>query len=221
MAKAIRLVLLGAPGAGKGTQAKLLQERFAAPQISTGDILRKAVADQTQLGKQAADFMNRGVLVPDDVIIDMVGDRLAAEDCKQGFILDGFPRTIPQAENLDKLLTRIGLPLNCVLSVKVPHAEIVDRLSGRRTCKQCGALFHLKFDAPKTAGVCDKCGGALFQRDDDQEATIMKRLEVYETQTAPLASYYAKQGLLREVEGVGQIDEIRGRIYSALGDLVR
>lgn len=221
MAKAIRLVLLGAPGAGKGTQAKLLQERFAAPQISTGDILRKAVADQTQLGKQAADFMNRGVLVPDDVIIDMVGDRLAAEDCKQGFILDGFPRTIPQAESLDKLLTRIGLPLNCVLSVKVPHAEIVDRLSGRRTCKQCGALFHLKFDAPKTAGVCDKCGGALFQRDDDQEATIMKRLEVYETQTAPLASYYAKQGLLREVEGVGQIDEIRGRIYSALGDLVR
>lgn len=218
MAKAIRLVLLGAPGAGKGTQAKLLQEKYAAPQISTGDILRKAVADQTPLGKQAASFMNRGALVPDDVIIGMVGERLAAEDCKQGFILDGFPRTIPQAESLDEMLKRMGLPLNCVLSVTVPHTEIVERLSGRRTCKQCGALFHLKFDAPRTPGVCDKCGGELFQRDDDREATIMKRLEVYETQTAPLASYYAQQGLLREVDGVGKIDEIRSRVYSALGD---
>jgi len=221
LAKAIRLVLLGAPGAGKGTQAKLLQEKFAAPQISTGDILRKAVADQTALGKQAADFMNRGALVPDDLIINIVGERLAADDCKQGFILDGFPRTIPQAESLDATLKRMGQPLNCVLSVRVPHAEIVERLSGRRTCRKCGALFHITFDPPRAQGVCDKCGGELFQRDDDQEATIKKRLDVYESQTAPLASYYAKQGLLREVDGVGTIDEIRTRVYAALGDLVQ
>lgn len=221
MANGIRVVLLGAPGAGKGTQAKLLQEKFAAPQISTGDILRKAVADQTPLGKQAAEFINRGALVPDGVIIDMAGERLRAKDCAHGFVLDGFPRTIPQAESLDAMLKQMGLSLNCVLSFKVPQVEIVARLSGRRTCKNCGALSHAVFDPPRAAGVCDKCGGELVQREDDREATIRHRLEVYESQTAPLEKYYRDRALLREVEGVGTIDEISKRVFSALGDLVK
>ena len=221
MASEIRVVLLGAPGAGKGTQAKLLQETFGAPQISTGDILRKAVADQTPLGKQAADYINRGALVPDAVIVDMVGQRLQADDCKHGFILDGFPRTIPQAESLDALLARLRMSLNCVLSVKVPQAEIIARLSGRRTCKNCGGLFHVAFDPPKTADVCDQCGGALIQREDDSEATIKHRLEVYDNQTAPLVRYYRDRGLLRELDGVGGIDEIRKRVFAALGDLAK
>jgi len=219
LARAIRVVLLGAPGAGKGTQAKLLQEKFAAPQISTGDILRQAVADQTALGKQAADFIKRGALVPDDVIVGMIGERLKQSDCQHGFVLDGFPRTIPQAHSLDELLARLGCKLDCVLAVKVPQTEIVARLSGRRSCKNCGAPFHVSFDPPRAQGICDKCGGALIQREDDREATIKHRLEVYETQTAPLAEYYRTRGLLREIDGVGSIDQIRARIDSALGDL--
>ena len=221
MANGIRVVLLGAPGAGKGTQAKLLQEKFAAPQISTGDILRKAVADQTPLGKQAAEFITRGALVPDSVIIDLAAERLRAKDCARGFVLDGFPRTIPQAESLDAMLKQMSLALNCVLSFRVPQAELVARLSGRRTCKNCGAPYHAVFDPPRAAGVCDKCGGELVQRDDDREATVRHRLEVYEAQTAPLEKYYRERALLREVEGVGTIDEIRERVFSALGDLVK
>jgi len=219
LARAIRVVLLGAPGAGKGTQAKLLQEKFAAPQISTGDILRQAVADQTALGKQAADFIKRGALVPDDVIVGMIGERLKQSDCQHGFVLDGFPRTIPQAHSLDELLARLGCKLDCVLAVEVPQTEIVARLSGRRSCKNCGAPFHVSFDPPRAQGICDKCGGELIQREDDREATIKHRLEVYETQTAPLAEYYRTRGLLREIDGVGSIDQIRARIDSALGDL--
>lgn len=219
MAKPIRVVLLGAPGAGKGTQAKLLQEKFTAPQIATGDILRQAVADQTALGKQASDFIKRGALVPDDVIVGMIGERLGANDCKQGFILDGFPRTIPQAQSLDELLTRLGCKLDCVLAVRVPQTEIVARLSGRRTCKHCGAPFHVSFDPPRAQGICDKCGGELIQREDDREETIKRRLEVYEKQTAPLADYYRERGLLREIDGVGTIDQIRARVDGALGDL--
>ncbi len=219
MARAIRVVLLGAPGAGKGTQAKLLQEKFAAPQISTGDILRQAVADQTTLGNQAADFIKRGALVPDDVIVGMIGERLKQSDCQHGFVLDGFPRTIPQAQSLDELLARLGCKLDCVLSVKVPQTEIVARLSGRRTCKNCGAPYHVSFEPPRAQGICDKCGGELIQREDDREETITRRLEVYENQTAPLAGYYRERGLLREVDGVGSIDQIRARVNTALGDL--
>ncbi len=220
MVEAARVVLLGPPGAGKGTQAKLLQEQFAACQISTGDILRQAVAQQTPLGQEAGQYINRGALVPDEVIVDLVAERLKEKDCEKGFILDGFPRTIPQAESLDAILKQMNLSLNGVLSVQVPEQVIIERLAGRRTCKDCGALSHVIFDPPKKPGVCDRCGGELLQRNDDREETIANRLRVYDSQTAPLVSYYREQGLLREIDGVGAIDEIRARVTRALGDRV-
>jgi adenylate kinase len=194
---------------------------FGAVQISTGDILRKAVADQTPLGQQAAGFINSGALVPDRVIVNLVAERLKEPDCAQGFLLDGFPRTIPQAESLDEILKNAGLNLNCVLSVQVPRDIIVERLAGRRTCRQCGALCHVAFNPPKVEGVCDRCGGELYQRDDDKEQTIANRLQVYEKQTAPLVQYYRERGLLRMIDGVGEIDHIRARVIEALGDLAR
>lgn len=218
MAAGARVVLLGPPGAGKGTQAKLLQQESAACQISTGDILRKAVAEQTPLGEEAAQYIDRGALVPDDVIVRLVAERLKEKDCEQGFILDGFPRTIPQAESLDALLQQMGLSLNRVLSVQVPHAVIIERLAGRRSCKDCGSLSHMVFNPPKKPGVCDHCGGELYQRHDDEEETIANRLKVYENQTAPLVDYYRQRNLLREIDGVGTIDEIRARVTGALGD---
>jgi adenylate kinase len=214
-----RVVLLGPPGAGKGTQAKLLEQEFGAVQISTGDILRKAVADQSPLGKQAGDYIRRGALVPDDLIIDLIAERLQQVDCAQGFVLDGFPRTIPQAESLDALLKKLALSLNCVLSVRVPRAVIIERLAGRRTCKKCGALCHMAFDPPKRDGICDHCGGELYQREDDKEETIANRLTVYDAQTAPLVDYYRRRGALREIDGVGSIDEIRARVMKALGGM--
>jgi adenylate kinase len=213
--------LLGPPGAGKGTQAKLLQDEFGAVQISTGDILRKAVADQTPLGQQAAGFINSGALVPDSVIVNLVAERLKEPDCARGFLLDGFPRTIPQAESLDEILKNAGQNLNCVLSVQVAQDIIVERLAGRRTCRQCGALCHVVFNPPKVEGVCDRCGGELYQREDDKEQTIANRLQVYEKQTAPLVQYYRERGLLRAIDGIGEIDQIRARVIGALGDLVR
>ena len=221
MAGSARVVLLGPPGAGKGTQAKLLQEKFAACQVSTGDILRKAVAEQTALGKEASDYINHGALVPDSVIVNLVVERLREKDCEPGFILDGFPRTIPQAESLDAILKKMGLNLNCVLSVQVPEEIIIERLAGRRTCKNCGALSHMVFNPQKRAGVCDRCGGELYQRDDDREETVANRLKVYDSQTAPLISYYRERGLLSEIDGVGEIDEIRSRVTQALGDRVK
>lgn len=220
MAGGARVVLLGPPGAGKGTQAKLLQEEFAACQISTGDILRKAVAEQTPLGKQAAEYINRGALVPDDVIVNLVANRIKEPDCAKGFILDGFPRTIPQAQSLDAILKTMGLNLNCVLAVQVPESIIIERLAGRRTCRSCGSLCHVAFNPPKKAGICDRCGGELYQRDDDREETIANRLRVYDKQTAPLANYYRERGLLREIDGVGEVNEIRTRVTKALGDAV-
>ena len=221
MAAAPRVVLLGPPGAGKGTQAKLLQDEFGAVQISTGDILRKAVADQTPLGQQAAGFINSGALVPDSVIVNLVAERLKEPDCARGFLLDGFPRTIPQAESLDEILKNAGQNLNCVLSVQVAQDVIVERLAGRRTCRQCGALCHVVFSPPKVEGVCDRCGGELYQREDDKEQTIANRLQVYEKQTAPLVQYYRERGLLRAIDGTGEIDQIRARVIGALGDLLR
>jgi adenylate kinase len=219
MAAGARVVLLGPPGAGKGTQAKLLQDKFGVCQISTGDILRKAVAEQTPLGKEASQYINRGALVPDSVIVDLVATRLQEKDCEKGFILDGFPRTIPQAESLDAILKQRGIGLNSVLSVQVPQDVIIERLAGRRTCRSCGALSHVTLSPSKKAGICDRCGGALYQRDDDREETIAHRLRVYDDQTAPLLNYYRGQDLLREIDGVGTVDEIRARVIAALGDL--
>ena len=218
MAAGLRVVLLGPPGAGKGTQAKFLQEQYGACQISTGNILRKAVAAQTPLGKVASSYINSGALVPDDVIVNLVAERLKEKDCASGFILDGFPRTIPQARSLDEILQRMGMFLNGVLSVQVPHQVIVERLAGRRTCKSCGALYHLTFDPPKAA-VCDRCQGELYQRDDDREETIRARLAVYDKQTAPLVDYYRERNLLRNIDGVGTVGEINQRVTQALGDV--
>jgi adenylate kinase len=213
----VRVVLLGPPGAGKGTQAKLLRERFEACQISTGDILRKAVADKTPLGREAERYLNRGELVPDDVIVRLVGERLKQTDCAKGFVLDGFPRTLPQAQSLEGILKEMAMPLDGVLSIQVPHDVIVQRLAGRRNCQNCGALYHMNFDPPRDGETCDRCGGRLQQRDDDREETITTRLRVYESQTAPLANYYRERGNLREINGVGKVEEIQKRIVEALG----
>jgi adenylate kinase len=212
----MRLVLLGAPGAGKGTQAKKLIEKYGIPQISTGDILRKAVADGTPLGKEAKSYMDKGELVPDSVVIGLVKERLAQDDCKKGYILDGFPRNTAQAEALDKVLAEMNAPLDLALSVDVEKDELMKRLTGRRTCKNCQQMYNIYFNPPKKDGVCDRCGGELFQRDDDKEETIRKRLDVYEAQTAPLIDYYRKRGILKSVAGIGNIDEIFNNICAIL-----
>jgi len=212
----MRIVLLGAPGAGKGTQAKKLIEKYGIPQISTGDILRKAVADGTPLGKEAKSYMDKGELVPDSVVIGLVKERLQQDDCKKGFILDGFPRNTAQAETLDKVLDEMGMPLQVALSVDVDFDVLMKRLTGRRTCKSCGQMYNIYFSPPQKEGGCDKCGGELYQRDDDKKETIKKRLDVYEAQTAPLIDYYEKKGILKRVNGVGNIDEIFANVCAIL-----
>jgi adenylate kinase len=213
----MRIVLLGAPGAGKGTQAKKLVEKYALPQISTGDLLRAAVAAGTALGKEAKAFMDRGELVSDGVVLGMVQERLKQDDCKKGYILDGFPRNTAQAEALDKMLAPMNMSLTGALSVDVPFEDLMKRLTGRRTCKACGQMYNVYFGPPKKEGVCDKCGGELFQRDDDKEATIKKRLDVYSAQTAPLFDYYSKKGILKSVDGTGSIDAIFAQVCKTLG----
>lgn len=214
----MRLIFLGPPGCGKGTQAQRIISDHRIPQISTGDLLRQAVRDKTALGKEAKKFMDRGELVPDEVVVGMVKERLLANDCKGGFLLDGFPRTVAQAEALDRTLMKMKLKLNAVVAIEVPDAEVVKRLAGRRTCRKCQTMYHVIFSPSQNQNVCDKCGGELYQRDDDQEDTIQARLEVYHRQTAPLVEYYRKQGLVKPVSGMGSIDEIYGRIKQALGD---
>ena len=213
----MRIVLLGAPGAGKGTQAKKLIEKYGMPQISTGDLLRAAVAAGTALGKEAKSYMDKGELVPDSVVLGMVGERLKQDDCKKGYILDGFPRNTAQAEALDKMLAALNMSLTAALSVDVPLEDLMKRLTGRRTCKACGQMYNIFFKAPAKEAVCDKCGGELFQRDDDKEATIKKRLEVYTAQTEPLIGYYKNKGILKSVSGTGSIDEIFKKVTGALG----
>ncbi len=213
----MRLVLLGAPGAGKGTQAKMLIEKYGIPQISTGDILRKAVSDGTPLGKEAKIIMDKGELVTDEIVIGLVKERLAQDDCKNGYILDGFPRTTPQAEELDNVLTAMNSPLDVALSVDVDKNDLMQRLTGRRTCNGCQQMYNVHFTPPQKEGVCDKCGGELMQRGDDKEDTIKNRLEVYEKSTAPLIDYYGKKGILKSVEGVGSIDDIFNKICTLLG----
>ena len=213
----MRIVLLGAPGAGKGTQAKKLIDKYGIPQISTGDILRQNVAEGTPLGKEAKSYMDKGELVPDSVVLGLVEDRLKKDDCKKGYILDGFPRNTAQAEALDKILASLGMSLTGALSVDVPKDDLMKRLTGRRTCKGCGQMYNVYFSPSKNESVCDKCGGALFHRDDDKEETIKRRLDVYDAQTAPLIDYYKKSGILKSVTGVGSIDEIFSKVCSALG----
>jgi adenylate kinase len=213
---ASRVVLLGAPGAGKGTQAKMLIDRFKIPQISTGDILRKAVADGTPLGKEAKVIMDSGGLVSDKIVLGLVEERLKQPDCKNGFILDGFPRNTAQAEALDKILSGGGMPLTVALNIDVDLNDLLKRLTGRRTCKSCQQMYNIYFSAPKKEGTCDKCGGELFQRDDDKEATIKKRLEVYSQQTAPLIDYYSKKNIMKTVMGVGSIEDIFKKAVAAI-----
>jgi len=212
----MRLVFLGAPGAGKGTQAKRLVEKYGIPQISTGDLLRAAVAAGTALGKEAKSYMDRGELVPDSVVLGMVKERLSQDDCKKGFILDGFPRNVAQAEALDKMLAEMNMPLDIALNLDVPFDDLMKRLTGRRTCKSCGQMYNVYYSPSKVEGKCDKCGGELFQRDDDKEETIRKRLEVYKAQTEPLIDYYSKKGILKNVSGTGSIDEIFNSICAIL-----
>jgi adenylate kinase len=213
----MRIVLLGAPGAGKGTQAKKLVEKYGTPQVSTGDLLRAAVASGSALGKEAKSFMDKGELVPDRVVLGMVEERLKQDDCKKGYILDGFPRNTSQAEALDKMLAALNMSLDAALSVDVPFEDLMKRLTGRRTCKACGQMYNIYSSASKKEGVCDKCGGALFQRDDDKEETIKKRLEVYTASTAPLIDYYNKKGIVKSVAGTGSIDDIFKQVCSKLG----
>jgi len=202
------IILLGAPGSGKGTQAKKMTTSFAIPQISTGDMLREAVKNGTEMGRRAKGFMDQGGLVPDDVVIGIVRDRLREKDCDKGFILDGFPRTIPQAQALDRTVKELGKEITSVLSLEVDEAEIMERLSGRRTCSGCGAMFHVRFNPPKAEGRCDKCAGTLLQRDDDKEETIRTRLVNYKKSTEPLIEYYRKTGKVHAVKASGDIDAI-------------
>jgi len=212
----MRLILLGPPGAGKGTQAKNLVVKHTIPQISTGDILRAAVKDGTDLGKEAQSYMNKGELVPDSIVVGIIRERLQESDCTKGYILDGFPRTVPQADELKKALSEMGQSIDHVLSIVVADEELVRRLTGRRTCKECGAGFHIMYKKPKQEGICDQCSGPLIQRDDDKEATIKNRLAVYNEQTEPLIQYYKNDGALVDIEGTGSIDDIFGRISAVI-----
>ncbi len=212
----MRIVLLGAPGSGKGTQAKQLVERYGIPQVSTGDLLRAAVKAETPLGKKAKAAMDAGELVSDDIVLGMIEDRLQQPDASKGFILDGFPRNIPQAEALDAMLEKLGQPLDTALHIHVDFQVLMERLTGRRTCESCGQMYNVYSAPPSIEGRCDKCGGNLLHRADDNEETIRSRLEVFQEQTAPLEAYYRDQGKLEVVEGVGEVDAI----FKAITDVL-
>ncbi len=212
----MHILLMGPPGAGKGTQAAELVKEFAIPHISTGDMFRAAIKEGTALGREAKGYMDQGKLVPDSVTIGIVRERLAKDDCKKGFILDGFPRTVEQADALDGILKDLGLSLTRVLNINVPAADLIERATGRRICKKCGATYHVKFNPPKKEGVCDACGGELFQRADDTAETMKNRLSVYEASTKPLIDYYEKAGVYTEVDGRQAIDKVTADLISAL-----
>ena len=210
----MKLILLGAPGAGKGTQAEIISERLSVPTISTGNIIRAALKAQTEMGVKAKEFIDKGLLVPDDVVIGIVRDRLKEDDCKNGFILDGFPRTVPQAQALDEM----GVEIDKVIDIQIPDEKIVQRLSGRRVCGGCGASYHLLYKKPEKDGVCNHCGAQLVQRTDDKEETILERLKVYHEQTEPLVEYYKKKNKLTVVEGQEEVADTTALTLKALED---
>lgn len=210
----MKLILLGAPGAGKGTQAEKICEKLSIPAISTGNIIREALKNGTEMGLKAKSFIDAGQLVPDEVVIGIIKDRLAQNDCANGFILDGFPRTIPQAEALDEM----GVEIDKVIDIEVPDEKITERMSGRRVCKECGASYHLVFKKPEKEGVCNLCGGELVQRKDDHPDTVLDRLKVYHEQTEPLKDFYAKKGKLRIVEGQEKVEDTTAATFHALED---
>ena len=210
----MKLILLGAPGAGKGTQAEFISEKYNIPMVSTGNMIREALKNETELGLKAKSFMDAGALVPDEVVIGIIKERLDGEDCKNGFILDGFPRTIPQAEALDKM----GIELDKVVNYEVPDEAIIARMGGRRVCGACGSSYHIEFNRPEKDGVCDKCGAELVQRKDDHPDTVKERLRVYHEQTEPLKDYYSKTGKLRTVDGQNEIAAITKATFAALED---
>lgn len=212
----MRLVLMGPPGSGKGTQAAFISQKLGIPHISTGDMFRKAISDKTELGAKAKEYMDSGRLVPDEVTVGIVRERLQEPDCQEGFLLDGFPRTVAQAEALEEIVAGMNLEIDAVLDIQVPREELLKRLTGRRMCK-CGASYHVAFSPPLQPGICDKCGGELYQRDDDREETIINRLEVYNKQTQPLIQYYAKKGLLKNINGNQDIQEVLKEIGDSIG----
>ncbi|MFY9397008.1 MAG: adenylate kinase [Desulfomonilia bacterium] len=213
----MNIILIGPPGAGKGTQAKRMIDRLGVPQISTGDMFRAAVKEGSPMGKKAKEYMDKGALVPDDVVIGVVKERFEKPDIKKGFILDGFPRTLDQAKALDKLLADMGSKLDHVVVIEVPDDNLVGRLTGRRTCRGCGYMHHVQFDPPKKEGVCDKCGGELYLRDDDKEATIRDRLTTYHAQTSPLIDYYSTKGIVRKIDGTRSMEDVNKEIFKAIG----
>lgn len=213
----VNLIFLGPPGVGKGTQAKMIADKYHIPQISTGDMLRAAVKAGTELGKEAKSFMDSGELVPDRIVIGLIAEKIEIGDCKNGFILDGFPRTIVQAKELDKILAEKNIMIRKVISVSAPDEELVKRLSGRRICNSCGEVFHTVFNPPAKRGKCDKCQGELFQRDDDKEETIRERLKVYKNQTEPLIKYYGNKNLLGNVDGSEEINTVFSNISALIG----
>lgn len=213
----MKIIMLGAPGAGKGTHAKKISEKYNIPHISTGDIFRANIKEGTELGKKAKEYMDQGLLVPDELTCDLVMDRIQQDDCKNGFVLDGFPRTIPQAEALTAALEKINEKMDYALDIEIADEKIVERMSGRRVCTKCGAPFHIVNIPPKTEGICDHCGGELEFRADDQPETVLKRLGVYHEQTQPLIEYYAKQGILKEIDGTKSVEEGFASIVEILG----
>lgn len=213
----MKIIMLGAPGAGKGTQAKKIAAKYGIPHISTGDIFRANIKNGTELGKKAKTYMDQGLLVPDELVVDLVVDRVNQDDCKNGYVLDGFPRTIPQAEALTEALEKMGQKVDFAIDVNVPDENIVKRMGGRRACVTCGATYHMVYAPTKKEGICDTCGGELILRDDDKPETVQKRLNVYHDQTQPLIDYYTSQGILRTVDGTVDIDEVFRAITEFLG----
>ena len=214
----MKIIMLGAPGAGKGTQAKQIAAKYEIPHISTGDIFRANIKNGTELGKKAKEYMDQGLLVPDELTCDLVMDRIAQDDCVKGFVLDGFPRTIPQAEALTNALTKIGQTMDFAIDVDVPDENIVNRMSGRRACLNCGVTYHVVFNPTKAEGVCDACGNETVLRDDDKPETVQKRLTVYHDQTQPLIDYYREQNILKSVDGTKPMDEVFSDIVAILGE---